>query len=284
MRREPIKSAARTLEILELFHERRTPLRLTYIFERLAYPQSSTTTLLKSLVLLGYLNYDRRSRTYFPTPRVAALGDWVNHHIFGAGELQALVDTVFEATNETVVVSSQNDIFIQHIRIMQPTHPHKITLNEGAMRVLTHSAAGLVLMSRMTAKTVDKLCRHINAHDRDSGDRVDMAVLWEQLKWIRREGYCLLAAFPYPEAAAIALPLPLTPHGTQLTLGVGGMNSRIARNRNEIIRIMREAIGTYEATMKRPADRDLAEDPTGVAAAQPAWASPPSTLTIAAVR
>lgn len=142
MRRDPIKSAARTLEILELFQEQRAPLRLTYIFEKLGYPQSSTTTLLKSMVVLGYLNYDRASRTYFPTPRVAALGDWVNHHLFGSGDLDRLVKSIFEQTNETVVISSQNDIFIQHLRIVQPSHPHKIALAEGSMRVLPHSAAG----------------------------------------------------------------------------------------------------------------------------------------------
>ena len=63
MRRDPIKSAARTLEVLELFHEQRAPLRLKYIFEKLSYPQSSTTSLLKSMVVLGYLNYDRPTRT-----------------------------------------------------------------------------------------------------------------------------------------------------------------------------------------------------------------------------
>lgn len=251
MRRDPIKSAARTLEILELFQEQRTPLRLTYIFEKLGYPQSSTTTLLKSMVVLGYLNYDRASRTYFPTPRVAALGDWVNHHLFGAGDIDRLVTSIFEQTNETVVISSQNDIFIQHLRIIQPTHPYKVALTEGSMRVLPHSAAGLVLMSHMQVKAVDKLCRHINAYLGGTGDRIDITQLQEQLAWVRREGYGLLAAFPFPNAAAIAMPLPATPHGVQLTLGVGGLNSRIARHKSEIVAIMNAGVAEYGESLKR---------------------------------
>ncbi len=250
MRRDPIKSAARTLEILELFQEQRAPLRLTYIFEKLGYPQSSTTTLLKSMVVLGYLNYDRGSRTYFPTPRVAALGDWVNHHLFGAGDIDRLVGTIFEQTNETVVISSQNDIFIQHLRIIQPNHPHKVAMTEGSMRVLPHSAAGLVLMSRMSAKAVDKLCRHINAYVGGKGDRIDIPQLQDQLAWIRREGYALLAAFPFPNAAAIAMPLPAAPHGVQLTLGVGGLNSRIARKKSEIVAIMTEGVAKYAESLR----------------------------------
>ncbi len=245
MRRDPIKSSARTLEVLELFQEQRRPLRLTYIFEKLGYPQSSTTTLLKSMVVLGYLNYDRASRTYFPTPRVAALGDWVNHHLFGAGNIDHLLHSIFEQTNETVVISSQNDIFIQHLRILQPSHPHKIAITEGTMRVLPHSPAGLVLMSQMPPKAVDKLCRHINAYLGGATDRIDIPQLQTQLDWIRREGYSLLAAFPFPNAAAIAMPLPAAPRGVQLTLGVGGLNSRIARKKTEILEIMRAGVAEY---------------------------------------
>ena len=258
MRRDPIKSAARTLEVLELFHEQRTPLRLKYIFERLSYPQSSTTSLLKSMVMLGYLNYDRPTRTYFPTPRIAALGDWINHYVYGAGELFSLMDYIFERTNETVVLSSQNDIFVQHLRVLQPSHPYKIPPSEGSMRLLTHSAAGLVLLSRMTPKAVDKLRRHINAYEQGRSKPVDMDELNEQLTWIRREGYSLLAAFPFPDAAGLAIPLPLSPHGAPLTIGVGGLNSRIARRKSEIIDIMHDAIADYERKRRTAlADIDL---------------------------
>ncbi|HPN04223.1 MAG TPA: IclR family transcriptional regulator [Hyphomonadaceae bacterium] len=262
MHRDPIKSAARTLKVLELFQEQRQPLNLTYIFEKLGYPQSSTTTLLKSMVVLGYLNYDRASRTYFPTTRVAALGDWINHHLFGAGDIDRLIATIFEQTNETVVISSQNDIFIQHLRILQPSHPHKIAMTEGSMRALPHSAAGLVLMSQMPRKTVDKLCRHVNAYLGGAAGRIDIPQLQTQLEWIKREGYSLLAAFPFPNAAAMAMPLPPTPHGVRLTLGVGGLNSRIARKKTEILDIMRAGIADYKRGLDRAgvADEPVANE------------------------
>ena len=78
MRRSPVKSAARVLEIFEYFGDERRALSLKDIVARLAYPQSSTTNLLKSLTTLGYLNYDRATRTYLPTFRVARLGQWLS--------------------------------------------------------------------------------------------------------------------------------------------------------------------------------------------------------------
>ena len=62
MRRSAVKSAARTLQVLELFSERRCPLQLHDIHFALKYPQSSTTNLLESMVMLGYLNYRRVTR------------------------------------------------------------------------------------------------------------------------------------------------------------------------------------------------------------------------------
>lgn len=256
MQRSPIKSASRTLEILELFHERRAPLRLTYIFERLGYPQSSTTTLLKSMVVLGYLNFDRASRTYFPTPRVSALGDWINHYIYGAGDLLSMIETIRDQTDETVAVSSQNDIFVQHIRVRQPEHDFKMPPPEGSMRVLTKSAPGLVLLSRMAPKALDKLVRHIGIHE---GEKVDMAQLDDQLQLVRKEGYCLLAGFPFPEAAGLSIPLPLAPHGMPLAVGVGGLNSRITRRKTELVGILKAAVAGYEAKLNAAAAEQAAQ-------------------------
>ncbi len=254
MRRDPIKSTARTLEVLELFHEQRRPLRLNYIFQRLGYPQSSTTTLLKSMSVLGYLNYHRPTRTYFPTPRVSALGDWVNHYVYGRGELFEMMQFIYDNTQETVAVSSQNDIFIQHIRVIQPPKSEKIVIPEGSMRVLTHSCAGLALMSRMDAKMVDKLCRHINVYVQDKTLAMDLAALEQQLNFIRAEGYSYLAAFPFPDASGVAMTLPQTPHGIPLTIGVGGLNSNIARQRTHILATMRAAIQTYHRKLLANAD------------------------------
>jgi DNA-binding IclR family transcriptional regulator len=59
-----------------------------------------------------------------------------------------------------------------------------------------------------------------------------------------------LAAFPFPNAAAIAMPLPAAPHGVQLTLGVGGLNSRIARHKSEIVAIMNAGLAEYGESLR----------------------------------
>ena len=75
MKRTPVKSASRTFAVLELFRDERRPLRLSEIYTALGYPQSSSTNLLKGMVIEGYLNYNRNTRTYcrhYRSPRWAA--------------------------------------------------------------------------------------------------------------------------------------------------------------------------------------------------------------------
>lgn len=245
MRHDPIKSTVRTLEILELFNEARTPLTLTHIYTTLRYPQSSTTLLLKSMVMTGYLKYDLRNRTYFPTNRVVALGDWINNRLYSPGILD-LVQRVFEETNEVVTLSVQNDIFVQHLRYLKPAE-YETTAIENVLRVLPKSAAGLVLMRDMTPAAVEKLLRHVHIYERTT---MDLDLLLAHLAWIRREGYCLLAANPYAFASAIAMPLPQDPHGAPMALGVGGMNRRIVARKSQILDIMRDAITAYSETLQ----------------------------------
>ncbi len=253
MARSPIKSAARVLEVLELFADTRTPLRQKVIVERLAYPQSSTTGLLKSLVALGYLNYHRATRTYFPTTRVAAVGDWINHYLYGSGQLMAMMQRIHAETDETVALVSQNDLYVQYLRVIVPDHPHKYPVPEGGMRLLTQSSAGLVLLSRMPDRGVARLVRHIDIQARGTAPRTDLPQLLDQLHWIREHGHCFLAGIPFPEAATISLPMPDAPHGIPLTIGVGGARSRIARNRTRIVAVVTEALAAYRIALAQPA-------------------------------
>src|SRR5438128_581128 len=78
-----IKSTRRTLQIFDLFAEIRRPAKVTEIYQRLHLPQSSTSKLLKSFAMQGYLQYDKEARTYVPTLRTAILSGWLHDQWFG---------------------------------------------------------------------------------------------------------------------------------------------------------------------------------------------------------
>ena len=245
MRRHPVKSAARTLEVFELFSERRCPLRLHDIHSALGYPQSSTTNLLKGLVMTGYLNYNRATRAYLPTNRVTFLGSWLVSFLYGQGGYQDLLDELLIKTDETVVLATQNDLYIQYVRIMTPDHEFKLAPPEGTMRLLTNSSAGFVLLSQLRDTQVDRICRSVNYYELDPAHRVEPSRVLKEVVKVRQTGYCYIPNLPVPATSSIAFPLGEQIHGIPLAIGVGGLSERIAARRSELVEIFQKAITDF---------------------------------------
>ncbi len=68
-----VKSAVRTLQVIEYLAERSAPATISQIASALRFPQSSTSMLMMCLVNLGYLQFDRAERTYRPSSKLSRL-------------------------------------------------------------------------------------------------------------------------------------------------------------------------------------------------------------------
>lgn len=254
MERRAVKSTMRTFEVLELFEAQRRPLRLQEIHQILGYPQSSTTNMLKSMVVMGYLNYNRSTRTYLPTTKVSALGNWLPGFIHFDGHHFNLVDELQQATNETVSLVSQNDLFVQYLIVRQPEHEFKMPPPQGSLRMLVDSTAGLALLSTWSDLEIDKVCRYTNyyelnratsVYDEPAHGRISASTVIQEVNEVRRLGYSFRAGKPIPEVAAIAMAMKSTAHGIPLAIGVGGLSHRIAENKDAIVETMRRKITAF---------------------------------------
>lgn len=240
----PVKSAVRVLEILEHFQRHRVPSQLKDICDALAYPQSSGTVLLKNLVTLGYLSYDRASRCYFPTLKVAALGDWVEHALFGHGKIFEVMRDLHSATGEAVSVALQNDVYMQYIRIIQSIHPLRFHVEEGSLRPLTLSATGWMLMATHPDKEVDRLIRRANIATPRSEDRQPMELMMQRVREVRTRGTAYAENVPLLGGATLCVMLPLKVQGRPVVLGMGGALERIRAHREEYLQLMLDLVKT----------------------------------------
>lgn len=240
----PVKSAVRVLEILEYFQHERAPRPLKDICDALGYPQSSGTVLLKNLVTLGHLSYDRATRCYFPTLKVAALGDWVEHALFGQGQIFEVMRDLHSATGEAVSVALQNDVYMQYIRVIQSTHPLRFHTEEGSMRPLTLSATGWMLMSSHPDKEVDRLIRRANIATRRPEDRQPMDLMMQRVRAARASGTAYAENVPLLGGATLCVRLPLKVQGRPVVLGMGGALERIRAHRDDYLRLMQDLVAT----------------------------------------
>jgi DNA-binding IclR family transcriptional regulator len=248
MQPSQVKSATRAIEILEYFRSVRNPRAMSEIAIALGYPQSSATVLLKTLVTLGYLNFDRRDRVYFPTPKVTALGDWVPNALFGSSKMLDAMRDVHTATGESISINTKNDIYIQYVQIIQSVHPLRFHVDEGALRPLTRSVTGWTLMSTLSDEKIDNIVRRANIAS-DKADRVSVAAMMERIKEIRKNGYGYVEDLPFLGGATICVLLPINIQNQSAVLGLGGARDRVRENRENYLKVLQRAVKSV-----RPSD------------------------------
>jgi DNA-binding IclR family transcriptional regulator len=246
--RSAVKSALRALEILELFSEVQEPRAMSDIGLALGYPASSATVLLKTLVGLGYLNFDRSTRLYFPTPKLTSLGDWIPKALFGSGHVLEAMHDAHAATGEAVAIGTTNDVYLQYVKIIQSIHPLRFVVDEGTLRPLTQSALGWLLMSTMPDEKVDNTIRRANIATSNAADRVKLPDMMRRIRQIRGKGYCSAENVPILGGATICVLLPVTIQNQPVTLGLGGAADRIKQNFGRYLNVLQQAARSIKAT------------------------------------
>jgi len=239
-----VKSAQRALEILEVFARQRRPLALKEILDELGYPTSSGSALMKSLVALGYLDYDRERRTYFPTMRIAVLGAWVPGALFGEGQLLPALEHLHAQTGETVVLAVQSDLHAQYVHLIHSSEPLQFRAPPGTLRPLARSGMGLVLLSAKSDAEIERLRRRINAAGEGAGQsREDMMT---RVNEVRARGYAFSKNSISPGLGIIGAALPKGPFGRVAAVGVAGRVARLEEKQQEIVAELQAMIERLE--------------------------------------
>ena len=233
-----VKSAQRSLAILELFARERRPLSARCVQTALAYPASSTIGLMKTLMRSGYLRFDRRTRLYVPTLRVVLLGDWIRGTPLGSDRLRRALDRVVARTGESAFLSTPNDVAMQVTHIVLGPQPITLSVAPGATVPMLTSAVGQAFLATRSERELAALLRRIR-RDGGGGAEIAPAEYHVRLAAVRRRGWA--AAYDVlPGVGAVATVLPAGRDGAVSVICVGGPAARIAASEPQLARVLRE--------------------------------------------
>jgi IclR family transcriptional regulator, KDG regulon repressor len=244
-----IKSARRVFEVLEHFDRMRTPLSLRDICDRFGYPPSSGSGVLKSLVTLGYLGYDKRSRTYLPTMRIAALGSWIARDLFGGLNITQLMEDLRDATRETVILAAQSDRHVQYVHVVHSREPLQYAVPPGTLRPLARSGFGRLLLSADPDPVIEATVRRLDAVRAPGETKIDLEELMSAIRTIRGQGYGVSHSLVTPGVGIMGVLLPTTPFGRVFAIGLGGPSDRIEGGRERHLALLRAAVETFTAAV-----------------------------------
>lgn len=229
-----VKSAGRVLEILEYFDDLQRQSTVMEVADTLGYPQSSTSALLRSLVTMGYLNYDAQSRTYITSSRVALLGSWVNSPFFAEGAIISMMKELNEQTHDTVVLGMRNGLHVQYIHVIQATSPARLHMTLGTVRPLAASGSGYAVLATMTDAEITRIVMRVNAEAAEGEPLIKVRELLDKIAVVREKGYAFTCDMVTRGGGMIAAPLPRTAGQPQMIVGIGGI-SEVMRHREDFL-------------------------------------------------
>lgn len=244
MIRDPVKSSKRVFEILEAFESVQRPMALKEFVHNLGYPASSASALLKSLVMLGYLDYDRDTRTYMPTMRLASLGNWVQRELFGKGEILALMTKLSDTFGETITLAVQSDLYVQYVYLIPSRLPIWYTVPIGMTRPIEHSGIGWLMLGLRSDEEIELLVKRIHFSRAGTGKRISLDALMVEIEKGRRDGYIFSRHTLERGAGCIAMLLPERRFGRVFALGVHGPVERLQEKLDDVLIKLRTGIGT----------------------------------------
>jgi DNA-binding IclR family transcriptional regulator len=238
----PVKSAARVIEILELYQREKRALTVVEVSRRLGWPAPSTLAILKTLVGSGYLIFDNREKHYFPSPRIAHLAEWVTGAFFDKSPVIDIAQRLAAETPAGVIISVLNDLHVQYLHVIPGRDNATYGGTVGGLRLAVDSSAGLRFLGELPESAVDRICRRINIKYRTKLDRIEPRAITRLTRSFQQQGYGVLVGKPQPDIMAISMLLPVTFSGRRFAVSVAGQQRTILHHRDKILNRMSDLI------------------------------------------
>ncbi|NQW11224.1 MAG: IclR family transcriptional regulator [Alphaproteobacteria bacterium] len=241
-----VKSAARILDILELFALSREPLALRDISGALDIPKSSTLMLLRTLESRGYVmrgDDDRYRLDPVWRPDGAVGDDWLGGRTMRLIRvadpiMRELVDTL-EETTVLGVLTPESDVRV----VASVVSPLAVRYDLTRMSVIPTycTALGHAMLAYQAEEVIEHYIDRCSFEAITEKTIVDPAVFRAQLSKVRQRGWAINSEERFLGASGVAAPI-FDAHGDVVAaLNVATLTVRFRRNQKRILASVKEA-------------------------------------------
>lgn len=245
-----VKSAVRVLDIFEAFEAEQRALTISELVDLLQIPQSSMSTLIKSLVAKGFVEYNAETRSYRPSVRLAFVGNWVLGSTDVIAQIHTLAQRLHDETGQTVLIGSENGLYMQYLSLVVSPHTLRFHLHPGLKRPIHRSGLGLMLLTLKEDGEIGRLVRRYNAELSDpTENKSSPSAIVSQVMDARRQGWCFSSNQSVQGGASIATLLPLPRLNRMLAIGFGGLTPQLAEKIDVLSEILLRNVGAFETEL-----------------------------------
>ena len=152
-----VKSADRTVELLELLSRTGEPLTLSEIQRELSYPKSSLFVLLRTLVARGWVETDRRGTGYSIGVRALLVGTSYLDRDPVIRAATRVLEELRSEVNETVHLARLDGADVVYLASRESAHQLRLTSRVGRRLPAHATSLGKALLAERTDAQVDAL-------------------------------------------------------------------------------------------------------------------------------
>lgn len=203
----PVKSAARTLQILETFARACEPLVLSALARRTEIPVSACHGLVRTLEARGYLYESGPSRAYYPTLRWLEKAQVIAAHDPLAHRVIPFLESLAAATGETVVLGRRFEDRVLYLVVIESRQTIRYSAQVGDRKPLHSSSAGKALLGAMPQSAREALLARLKLARVTPNTITRREALEKDLAASRARGWYATRGENVPDVHAIAAPV-----------------------------------------------------------------------------
>jgi DNA-binding IclR family transcriptional regulator len=228
-----VKTAARTLDVLEVFAKAKGPLTLTELAHRIGSPMSSCHALVRTLQARGYLYVlDERKRVY-PTKRLLMIALQIASNDAVLERLSPVLASLQQETGETVILGKRQGNAITYLEVVEGQQTIRYAASPGDTKPLHSSAIGKATLGAIPARDLVKFLKKLPMPKITRNTILDPDALLADLEAGKTRGYFATCGENVSEVMALAIARSV---GDELYgLAIAGPITRIEANREELV-------------------------------------------------
>lgn len=242
----PIKSVRRVFEILELFDKKRMPLTAKEIAETLEYPLMSAHELLKSMLHLGYAEYDTVQRAYVPSFAIAGVVDWTRDFLDREKDILDFMTVLNRETRETTNLSRRIYTHVKIIHGLETTQPVGVSVTVGTEMPVFQSLTGFCAMACLELSDFDEFVERFKKVSTEKGKPFDRSLYNGVCEELHEFGSVFRKDIFVEGIGAVCVPVRTKTTGETLVVGVVGPSERIQQHEHKHRKTLKRLAGNFD--------------------------------------
>lgn len=236
---DSVKTAARTLDVFEVFAACKRPLTLTELATRLGSPLSSCHALVRTLQLRGFVYIlDERKRVY-PTKRLLAMAQQIALNDPVLERIGPILTELQLQTGETVILGKRQGDAVTYLDVLESRHTIRYAASPGEVKPLHSSAIGKAMLGLLPDAELSKLVRKL-ALPRVTANTIHQTdALIRDIQESRARGFFITRGENVPDVMAISVSHTLGEEG--YGVAVAGPIGRLEARTDEVVASLQEA-------------------------------------------